>query len=135
MRSELEIPLQAAIMRIQSEYAICEQIIARPVLIIGIRVRVTGGPVDGIGVRIVRAGEPCRASTIERLFAFPSLAARLTRCGNGPMTPQPLAGRGTKASYKPTDAPISSRDSGENRVIDNQRRYRGAVVLWRLRHV
>jgi len=63
VRSELEVPAQLTGLQVERENAVRIKIIALAFAAIGIGIRVAGGPVEGVGIRVVTAGEPGGTAT------------------------------------------------------------------------
>src|SRR5579884_2259442 len=61
VRSDLVIPFQIAVFRVQGQDTIRVKIIAGPVTVVGVGIRITGGPVERISFRIVRTCQPGRS--------------------------------------------------------------------------
>src|SRR6185437_6315738 len=53
---------------------------------------------------------------------------------DGPMPPEHLAVRYFVAGDESADAPVGARDTGDDGIFHNQRRYSGTVMLRLLRH-
>ncbi|MEK6718720.1 MAG: hypothetical protein AABZ16_14645, partial [candidate division NC10 bacterium] len=97
---ELVVPLHRAGAGIQSEDTIRVQVVAAPVAVVAGGPGVAGGPVEGIGGGVVRAGEPGGAAAPDGFGALPGFDARLAAAGNGPAAPGESAVRASEGGRR-----------------------------------
>src|SRR4051794_13221475 len=71
MRSELIVPLESTGFGFESEDAVGVQIVAGPVAVVAVRIRIACGPIKSVCGRIVGAGEPGGTAACQRLAPMP----------------------------------------------------------------
>ena len=134
MGSELVMPLQFSGVGVQRQDAICEEVVARPITIIGIRKRIACGPVQSIGLRIIRAGQPGWAASELGFFAFPGFNPWFPFSWYCPETPHAFASVDLICGKKSANAPVTPRNARDYHVLDDQRRYSRAILLSLIGH-
>ena len=101
VRRELVVPLEFSRGGIQREDTVGEQIVAAALAIIGIRPRIAGSPVEGIGLGIIRACLPRRTSARCDGRSLPGLEPRIAFGRNGPVAPHAFASRRPRRRRSP----------------------------------
>src|SRR5207244_6749504 len=117
VRRELVVPLQFSGGGIERQDAIGEQIVAAALAIIGIRPRITRGPVERIGLGIIGTGLPGRAPASGYCCSLPRLEAWIAFGRNGPVAPDAFAGVGFVSRKETADAPVAARYAGNPHVF------------------
>ncbi len=135
VRRELVVPLQLASVRIQSQDTIRKQVVALPVAIHRIGIRISGRPVQRVAFGVIRAGQPCRAAAEQRLGALPGFGAGVPFQRNGPFSPQPFASGRLVGGKESTDPAVPAGDARDDHVVHRQGSDRRAVVLRLVGHV
>src|SRR5262245_49170578 len=122
----LEEPLHLAGRRVESDRAVGEQVVARPVRGIVARRRVASAPIGEVGLRIVGAGhvERAAAGLPGVLLVLPGLAAGLAGGGDDEGLPLLLAGLGIEAGKPVAHAIVAAGGADHDCVLERERRGR-----------
>src|SRR5207237_9802152 len=94
VRRELIVPLEVSGLRVERENAIRVKVVAGTVAVVAVRPRIPSGPVQGVGCRIVRPGEPGGTAACDGLFSLPGFHPGLGFTRYGPATPDDSAAVG-----------------------------------------
>src|SRR5579884_1068329 len=108
VRSDLVIPFQIAVFRVQGQDTIRIKIIAGPVTIVGVGIRITGGPVERISFLIVRTRQPGRSPARFWRIATPGLSSWFALSGNSPAAPEAFQIGSPVCGDESADAPIAA---------------------------
>src|SRR5260370_31506419 len=121
----LKIPGELPRVRVQSHYRTDIEIVTRPPLADHHRIGIAGTPINQIKLRVVGAGHPRHASTVEkgvRVFG-PRFGARLTRIWLGVPTPLDDSGLCIQRLKETTNVCGVPGDSGDHAIADHKGRH------------
>src|SRR5204862_1767472 len=89
---------------------------------------IPGTPVDQVQLRIVRSRHPCGASAMLLEIAAPCFGTGLAASGDGPESPNSLAGLCVVSVKESANASLGAGNSDDDFVLDGQRRGGGGVI-------
>ena len=135
VRRELEVPPALARRRIERDHGAGEQVVALAYRAVVERTRVADRPIQQIQLRVVRTGQPGRATAELPRIAGPRVVAELAGPGNRRKTPEPRAGRRIVRVDEAADPELAAGDAGDDLVLERQRRAGDAESLHRIRHL
>src|SRR5262249_14525818 len=126
-------PLPLTGVGVESHHRVAEEIVEiaayRPV---DLRRRVSNGPVNEVQVRVVRAGQPRRRAAGLPAFTFPRIVPELAGSGHGVELPERCAGCGVERLNESARCEFSAGNSGDDLVLDDERRARNARPIHRV---
>ena len=129
-RSELEIPLEFAGVRVEGDDGIGIEICARAFGAVVGGSGIAGGPVKKIKLGIVGAGDPGgSAATGRGIGAGPGVAAGFAGGGDGVEAPSALAGGNVLGVDETADAVFAAGDTDDDFVFDDERSDSEGVAL------
>src|ERR1700690_2253825 len=91
---------------------------------------VADAPIDGVQLRVIRAGDPCRSATQLPGVALPGIAARLVGRRYGMGAPQMLAGRRIPSIDETAGAELGPGDTGQDDPVSDEWRHRHRIALF-----
>ena len=110
VRGELEVPLQLPRGCVQRHQRAGIQVISRPHVPVPIRPWIAHAPVKKVQLGIIRTGDPRGPAPGLPVIAGPRLVARFPLAGNGPKSPEPLAGFRVVGIDEAADASLAPGD-------------------------
>src|ERR1700687_4736965 len=128
MRNDLEIPPQLAVVRIQRDYRIGEQIVAFPHGPVPIRRWIARAPDDQVLLRIERTGHPSGTAPVLPSVTRPGFITLLAGPGNCPKPPAAFPALDVVSIQKATNPIFTTRDSSYHHVFHDQGRRSDAVA-------
>ena len=135
VRRELVIPLELSGLGVESQDAVGVKVVALALVAVVFGGGIAGGPVDGIELGVVGAGEPGRRSAMLDACALPGLRFRLARQRHRPEAPDFFAGGLIVGGDETARAAFAASRTGHDQIADGERRRRGEVVLLGVRHL
>ena len=129
VRGELVMPLELAGFAVERQDAVGIQIIAGARIAVVLLARIAGGPVDGIELGVVAAGEPRGSAAVGDLRALPRFRARVAALGHHLEAPHLFARRLFERHHLSVRAVLAAAHARDDVIACSQRSARGEIVL------
>ena len=127
VRRELEMPLERAGVRVECDHRVGVQVVAGALIGVPVRTRIADAPVGEIEFRVVRPGDPHRATAVFPGVAGPGIVPGLAGSWNRVEAPRFFSRFRVEGRDEAADAELGPADADDHFVFHDERGHRDRV--------